>query len=499
MAIVLGIDVGTQSTKALVYDSASGKALARAQEAYDLVSGEDGTREQEAGWWTKAIVACLSRIDAAVKEKIEAIGVSGQQHGFVPVDVSGTPLRAVKLWCDTSTVKECQELTAAFGGEKKLLKGPGNLVLPGYTISKILWLKKNEAETYAKMAKILLPHDYVNFWLSGEYWMEYGDASGTGFLDVRKKAWDKGLLKAIDPKRDLAACLPPLKKAREIGGRLTEARAKELGLKPGIAISTGGGDNMMAAIGTGNVREGQVTLSLGTSGTLFACSSKPIVDPEGMLASFCSSTGDYLPLLCTMNCTVATEMTRELFELDVKAQDSIAAQAPAGSSGVTFLPFFNGERAPNLPKGRASVMGLTAGNTSRANIARAAMESAAFGLKLGLEALERQGFAPKELRVTGGGSASPLWRQIIADVFNLPVVFPEESESAGLGAALQALWCLGSSQGEAKDSSDLEAIVAEHVKLDPAKSAIPGKDVGAYKEAYARYLEYLGILSPLYR
>jgi xylulokinase len=495
MKATLGIDVGTQSTKALVYDADSKKVLARSQAAYDLIAKDDGTREQEASWWTDAIAKCLKDIDPSILKEVKAIGVSGQQHGFVPVDAAGKPLRAVKLWCDTSTAKECAEIEAAYGSREALLAEAGNLILPGYTISKILWLKKHEPALYSKMAKILLPHDYVNFWLTGAYTMEYGDASGTGLMDVRARKWNAKLLKILDPARDLSSCLPPLIEAHAEAGRLSAERAKDLGLPAGIPVSSGGGDNMMGAIGTGNARAGAVTMSMGTSGTLYAYSDKPIIDPDGAMAAFCSSTGGWLPLLCTMNCTVATEVVRELFGYEVKAFDAEAAKAPAGAQGLVLLPFFNGERTPNLPRGKASFMGMDASNATKPNMFRAAMESAVFGMRMGLDSLKALGFEPKEIRITGGGSASPLWRQIAADVLNLPVVYPDEKESACLGAALQALWCLDSGGGK---KADIAAICDAHVRLDPSKAAKPGPDAKKYGEAYASYERYLKALKPLY-
>lgn len=496
MKVVAGIDVGTQSTKVLVYDADSRKVLARAQAAYDLISRDDGSREQEASWWTEAIAECFAAIDTAVRKQVRAIGVSGQQHGFVPVDEEGKPLRAAKLWCDTSTVAECEEITRAFGGPDKLLAKVGNLILPGYTIPKILWFRKHEPGLYARMETIFLPHDYVNFWLTGNESMEHGDASGTGFLDVRSRTWDKKLLSILDPKRDLSACLPPLIEAHEDAGSLTAERAALLGLEAGIPVSSGGGDNMMGAIGTGNVVDGRVTMSLGTSGTLYAHSDKPIVDPAGSMAAFCSSTGAWMPLLCTMNCTVATEITRAFLGTDLGALQEDCAKAPAGAEGVVLLPFFNGERTPNLPRGKGCFLGLTPGNSTRANLSRAAMESAIFGMKGGLDALAALGFKPTEIRITGGGSASPLWRQIAADVTGLPVVFPAEKESACLGAALQALWCLESAGGE---KASIRDICDAHIELDASKAAEPGADAAKYREAYASYSSYLDRLSPMFK
>jgi xylulokinase len=270
---------------------------------------------------------------------------------------------------------------------------------------------------------------------------------------------------------------------------------------------------MMGAIGTGIVRDGFLAMSLGTSGTLFGFSEKPVIDPTGNLAAFCSSSGGWLPLLCTMNCTVASEEFRGLFGMDVKAFDAEAAKAPIGADGVVVLPFFNGERTPNLPKGRASVNGITNANFKRQNLARAAMESAIFGLRIGLEGFNTLGFKAKEIRLTGGGSKSPLWQGIAANVMNLPVRVPANSEAAALGGAVQALWALAAQYDNGRAAQNncgrekagtkgrtIEALADEHIALADGAVVKPDpKSVKAYDKAYEEYSRYLGALGPLYK
>ena len=493
MRIVLGIDNGTQSTKTMFYDADSKKVLAMASAKHDMIAEDDGSREQKAQWWIDALLECLNQVDPDIRSAVQAVGVSGQQHGFVAVDNHGQPLYKVKLWCDTSTAGECDEMTAAYGGEDKLLSKVGNLIAPGYTASKILWLKKTYGDLYHKMRWVLLPHDYLNFWLTGEAVMEYGDASGTGLLNVKDRVWQEDLIRTVDA--GLLDKLPRLIEPAEIAGRITAEAAAKTGLPEGAPVSSGGGDNMMGAIGTGTVRDGVITMSMGTSGTLYGYSDKPIIDPEGILAAFCSSTGGWLPLLCTMNCTVATELTRDIFGMSVQEIDAAGDRAPAGAEGVCMLPFFNGERVPNLPDGRASIMGLTSTNYTKENVARASLESAVYGMKIGLDRFRELGFDVREIRMIGGGAKSPIWRQMAADVLGVPVLIPFQAEAAALGAALQALWML---DGGGKER--LQDIIDSHVSIDEAASCRPNPNLRkAYDEAYEGYRRWLEVLTPLYQ
>jgi xylulokinase len=493
MRTVCGIDLGTQSCKIVVYDYEKKAIVAQSQSPVDIIAQNDGTREQKAEWYDAVIKTCFDKIDKKFKQTVAAIGVSGQQHGFVPLDEKGKPVYNVKLWCDTSTTTECEDLTKAAGGEKKLIERAGLPMRPGYTAPKVLWLKKHKSSAFAKLRHILLPHNYINFLLTGEYWAEYGDASGTALFDVRGRKWSSEICKLISP--DVEKYLPPLTTSEKTAGVVSKDAAALYGLNEGTIVSSGGGDNMMGAIGTGAVKDGFLTMSLGTSGTLFGFSNAPVIDPTGNLAAFCSSSGGWLPLLCTMNCTVASEEFRKLMDLDVKAFDAEAAKSPVGADGVVILPFFNGERTPNLPNGRASVNGITAANFKRENLARAALESAIFGMRIGLDGFKSLGFKPKEIRLTGGGAKSKLWQSIAANITNLPIRIPTGSEAAAMGGAIQALWCLETSEGK---KSSIEDLADKHVALG-ATIRPDGRSVAAYHEAYATYSKYLGALSPLYK
>ena len=483
--LLLGIDSGTQSTKVLVVDARDGKVHAAAAQEYDLIPDlPPGAKEQHPHTWRDATAGAIRRAlrqAKATAAEVKAIGVSGQQHGFVPLDKDGEVIRPAKLWCDTSTAAECEEITAKLGGPKPTIRALGNAVLPGFTASKILWLKKHEPKNYQRLATVLLPHDYLNFWLTGQKTMEYGDASGTALLDVRKRKWSTTVLNAIDP--DLADKLPPLGRSDEPAGTLQASTARLLDLSPGVLVSAGGGDNMMGAIGTGNTRAGVITASFGTSGTIYACAEKPVVDPRGEIAAFCDSTNRWLPLLCTMNVTVATEMVREDFEWSHERFAAEAARVPAGCRGLLLLPYFEGERTPNVPEGTGVWFGVNGKTFEAGHFARASMEGVTLGMNYGLRRLAQLGVKPTQIRATGGGAKSKVWRQIMADIFNAEVVTLKVSEGAAYGAALQALWCWRRQQGEKVGISDL---TDRFVELNTPETAEPdAKRAAVYAELQA--------------
>lgn len=496
MAKLMGIDCGTQSTKVIVYDSQSRQIIAEASAPHDIRSNNTGKREQLASWWIESLAKACKAIDQDAKTNIDAIGVSGQQHGFVPLDKDNNVIHPVKLWNDTTTHAECAEISRAYGGDEKLLDEVGNIMLPGYTAPKILFLKNHFPDVYAKLKTILLPHDYINYRLTNNLVMEAGDASGTGLFDIRKRTWHKKLIKTIDPDRDILSMLPGIIGPHQPAGVLTNEAASILGLEPGILVSPGGGDNMMGAIGTGTVEDGQLTISLGTSGTMYGYSAKPVIDPRGHLAAFCASTGGWLPLLCTMNCTVATELIRELLDTNLSELTECAGKVPAGSNGIRLLPYFNGERVPNFPKGTASVLGLTATNTTPANLLRASMESAILGLASGLESFSDQGFSPKQVNLIGGGGKNPLWRQMTADILSVPVRIPSTSEAAAFGAALQALWVYKLNQG---NKISISSITKEHCRTTGEDIQPDKKASSIYKKVYKDFMSWQKLLAPRFR
>ncbi len=476
MALFIGIDSGTQSVKAIVLDLATRKVVAEARAPHTLISGLPvGHMEQHPQDWTAALDAVLREVAAKVDgSQVRGIGVSGQQHGFVPLDERGEVIRPAKLWCDTSTITECAIITRKLGGPKAAIRKTGNMIVPGFTAPKILWLKRHEPANYRRLRHVLLPHDYLNFWLTGNYFMEFGDASGTALLDVRKRSWSKDAINAIDPK--LAGWLPTLSESHEAAGTLKPELAKRYGFSAEVVVSAGGGDNMMGAIGTGNVTPGVVTASFGTSGTIYAYAGKPVVDPEGEIAAFCSSTGGWLPLLCTMNVTTVTEQMRALLGQDFTALDAAVKAAPAGAGGLVLLPYLAGERTPNVPEGSGVLLGLNPQTFNPGHLARAAMEGVTMGMNYGLRRLAQLGVKAKEIRVTGGGAKSPVWRQLMADIFGVPVVAMVEDEGAALGGALQAAWCVaiceGNAQARLTDFTTGTVAVNEATRCTPIKANV---------------------------
>lgn len=493
--LYLGIDCGTQGTKALVLDSQSGQVLGLGlgAAAHTLIQGESGRREQDTGQWLEALqIATRQALNNAGVSglQIQGIGVSGQQHGLVLLDADGNVLRPAKLWCDTESSAENQQLLDWLGGDTGSLERLGLVIAPGYTVSKLLWTRRHHPQVLEQTAHILLPHDYLNFWLTGRYCSEYGDASGTGYFNVRTRQWDLGILRHIDPSGRLEQTLPQLLEPHQAVGTLRPHVAHLLGLNPNAVVSSGGGDNMLGAIGTGNISPGIITMSLGSSGTVYAFNAQAQISPDASVASFCSSSGGWLPLICTLNLTNATSAVRDLFGLSVEAFNTLASQAPIGADGVSMLPFLNGERVPALPYATGSVQGLTLTNMTQANLCRAAIEGTTFGLRYGLDLLRRNGQQSQAIRLVGGGSKSALWRQMVADIMKTPVVCTEQSEAAALGAAIQAAWCVSAG------AETLEDLCQRCVRLESNSQTHPAPThVLAYEQAYQRYREQVSALT----
>lgn len=495
----LGVDCGTQGTKVLVLDPEQSRIRGEGYAPHQLISGPGGRREQEPQWWVDAFLEsyrqalATSGIDSRT---IRAIGVSGQQHGLVVLDRDGRVIRPAKLWCDTESAPQNADLMQQLGGEAGSLAKLGLVVATGYTLSKLLWLKQKEPEHFAAIAHILLPHDYLNYWLTGRIASEYGDSSGTGYFDIRRRRWVPEILDLIAPGGRLERSLPPLIESREPVGQVRADVAALLGLSDDVLVASGGGDNMMGAIGTGNIEDGIMTMSLGTSGTLYGFCSNPPEQPQPLVASFCSSSNGWLPLICTMNLAGVVDGVRDLFGFDRRTLEKQASQAPIGADGITLLPFFNGERVPALPDASGSLLGLTTQNFQAGNLCRAALEGTTFGLRYGLDLLREISMKRRdicqEIRLIGGGAKSLFWRQLVADIMDTRIICPRILEAAALGGAIQAAWCHLHTSGA---GTSLASLCRQFVALDEAGAVTPDPaSVEAYQGAYLTYRSRLSAL-----
>jgi len=480
----IGADSGTQGTKVLIVDF-NGKVHGRGYHAHRPISGlQPGESEQDPKTWMDALEEALKEALKTAKidpSKVVSIGISGQQHGCVLLNKKGTPIRPAKLWNDTSTVEETEIILEKMGGQKSFIQKLGISLAVGYTASKILWMKRKEPGKFSQLSTVLLPHNYINFWLTGNRHMEYGDASGTGLMDIRKRQWHQEAIRAIDP--DLEGKLPSLSHPSEPAGYLKKEIARRFGMDK-VLISSGGGDNMMGAIGTGNIAPGICTLSLGTSGTIYSYFPELFVDPEGEIAAFCDSTGGWLPLLCTMNVTNTTEHFKALFNISNEELEQMASKASSGAEGLIFLPFLDGERVPVLPFSSGVLFGLNRKNFNASFLARAILEGTIFNLGYGFSRMRFLGLKPREIRATGGGAKSRLWLQIVADIFKTTVVTLKEQEAAAFGAAIQSIWNYYTAKGE---NVKLEEITTKMVKKGTLKVEPEPKNFPLYDRLQERF------------
>ena len=492
----LGIDCGTQGTKALLINEA-GKVHGRGYAAHALTERPGGAREQDPAWWIAALIDATRQALAhapGAGEQVAAIGVSGQQHGLVVLDEAMHVIRPAKLWNDTETAPQNAELIERFGGRAAWSERFGIVPLTGYTVSKLLWLKQHEPANFGRIRHILLPHEYLNWWLTGELCAEAGDASGTAFFDVRKRQWAGEILDSIDEgSGHLSRAVPRVIGPGELVGTLRREAAQALGLSPKCVVSAGGGDNMMGAIGTGNVREGVVTISLGTSSTVYSYANAPRLDPTGHVAAFCSSSGGWLPLVCTMNATNVVTQTVKLLGRTVEDIEAALGETPAGADGLIFLPFLNGERTPDLPQATGTLSGISAANLTASHLVRAAVEGVSFGILAGLDRI-LNGRPADLIQVIGGGARSRAWCQLLADATGARVVVPVEQESGCLGAAIQAhvAWSAGNGR-----KVSFEQAVEVMTTTEGATELAPDQGLRSqYDAARASYHEALRRIYP---
>lgn len=450
MRYLLGVDLGTSGTKTVLFDE-KGATIASATIEYPLYQPKNGWAEQDPADWFNAAVNTIKSVvtESRVEPKdIAGLSISGQMHGLVMLDKDGRVLRRSILWCDARTGAQCDEITERVG-KKRLIEINANPALPGFTACKILWVREHEKEIYDQCDFILLPKDYVRYMLTGVKAMEISDASGTNLLDINKREWSGEILEKleIDPK-----LLPPLIESAAKAGTITAEAAALTGLCEGTIVAGGAGDNAAAAIGTGVCRDGQSFVTLGTSGVVFAHTSKLSIDPLGRVHTFCAAVpGAWTAMSCTLAAGLSLRWMRDEFfsfekaEEDAKGSDvynlmtAKAAEIPSGSDGLLYLPYLMGERSPVLdPEARGVFFGLSARH-GKAHLTRAVLEGITLSQRHNLEVLHEMGIVPSELAACGGGGGrSPFWRQLLADILKCKVTTIASKEGPALGAAILA-------------------------------------------------------------
>ena len=474
---LLGIDVGTGGTRALLID-ASGRVLASMTANHaPFVSPRTGWAEQDPSDWWRACHEAVSKLVTIYRipaAEIAAVGFSGQMHGAVLLDSAGTPLGPALIWCDQRTAQEAKELTDSIGTER-LLAWTSNPALTNFTLTKLLWVRKHEPRLFEKFKILQLPKDYVRYRLTGEYAMDMADASGTLLLDVVKRRWSSEMANASNI--DMAA-LPKLFESCQVCGSVTQAGAEATGLRAGTPVVAGAGDQAAGAVGLGVVTPGAVHATIGTSGVVFASTDYPAMDPAGRLHTFCHAIPNRWHVMgVTQSAGLSLRWFRDRFGVPGTQSDEAyesllneAALAPSGSDGLMWTPYLMGERTPHLdPKARAALVGLTASHR-RTHIVRAILEGVAFSLKDSFSIFEDLNIPVTNIRLGGGGARSSLWRQIQADIYGRSVEIVEAEEGAAYGAALLA--GVGVGVWNSVDEACRQVVrVKTRVEPDPASSA----------------------------
>jgi xylulokinase len=488
---VIGIDVSTTATKAVLVDR-SGAVSGSGVSEYGFDVPRPGWTEQDPGlWWDATVAATRSVLASAgvAADDVAAIGLTGQMHGAVLLDAADSVLRPAILWNDQRTAEACDEIRAALGLER-LIAITGNDALTGFTAPKLVWVRDHEPEVWARIAHVLLPKDYVRLHLTGEHALDKADAAGTLLFDLALRDWSPEVLAAlkIDP-----AWLPPTFEGPVVTGTVTSEAAAATGLRAGLPVVAGGGDQAANAVGVGAVTAGVVALSLGTSGVVFATTDEPLRDPAGQVHAFCHAVpGRWHMMTVMLSAAGSLRWFRDALAPgeDFGTLATAAADVAPGSDGLLFLPYLTGERSPHPdPLARAAFVGLTVGHDRR-HLTRAVLEGVAFGLRDGLDQMIAAGMpAPSQIRASGGGTASPLWRQILADVLGAELATVSTTEGAAYGAAM--LGAVGAGW-----FGSVEEAAATLVRVTPAAS--PGPDAERYGEAHAAYRELYPALAPTF-
>jgi len=494
MSILIGLDVGTSGTKGLAVNQ-NGEILASALYEYPLHSPKPGWAEQYVDDWKHAAFDVLSELTHSPTvraNQVSAIGLTGQMHGSVFLDESNDVLRPPLLWCDQRTARQCTQINEAIG-EKRLLEMVSNPALTGFTAPKILWLRDNEPHLYEKVRKVLLPKDYIRLLLTGEYATDVADASGTLLFDVKNRRWHRELMSELDID---AAFMPPAFEGPDVTGQLSEEVAASVGLTGGIPVVAGGGDQAAGAIGCGIVRPGAISAALGTSGVVFAYAERVSTDPLGRVHTFCHAVPDAWHVMgvalsaggslrwfrdefCEIEKALARQTGADPYDYITQA----AGRAPLGAEGLLFLPYLTGERTPHKdPDARGAFVGLSLRHT-RGHMARAVMEGVTFAMRDGLEIIRQLGIPIEDIRASGGGARSALWRQLQADVYRQSVSTLNVEEGPAYGAALLASVAAGM-YGSIEEACDATIRAVDTTNPIPANAEEYDQWFSLYQQTY---------------
>jgi len=492
---LLGIDIGTSGTRCIVIDG-SGNIIGSAIKEYPLNTPKPGWAEQDPMDWYDATISTIKQVLEENKisgADIKAIGLSGQMHGSVFLDKNNNVIRPAILWCDQRTEPQCREIYDVFGYEN-FIRLSYNRALPGFTSPKIMWLSENEPENYVKVSKILLPKDYVRFMMSGTYATEVSDASGMLLMDIKKRTWSNEILEGLKINRSF---LPDIYESPEISSRLDEKTAKLTGLLKGTPIAGGGGDNAAGNVGSGIIKQGLISDSIGTSGVVFAHSDKPVYDHQGRLHSFCHAVpGKWHLMGVTLAAAGSQKWYYDVFgpsndiekeRPDLKKYKLLDAQAQKvkpGSEGLIFLPYLTGERTPYADAyARGVFFGMSYMHT-RDHFVRAIMEGVAFSQLDCLNLMRELGINSEKIILIGGGSRSKIWREIICDVFESPIITLKNEEGPAFGAALLSGVGCGIYKS-VEDAVEKAVKQSSEAKPDPGNFKTYRKTYDIYKSLYA--------------
>ena len=485
MTVSIGIDVGTTGSRAIAVDDRGGVVTARTSE-YPLLSPRPQWTEQDpADWWraTREVLAAVAEACRGAGQQVVGLGLTGQMHGSVFLDAAGEVIRPALLWNDQRTAKQCDDIAMRVGPDR-LVEITGNPALTGFQAPKVLWLRDEEPDNFAKVASVLLPKDYVRLRLTGTFATDASDAAGTLLFDLRERSWSSEILDALEVP---AGWLPPIFEGPDPGGDVSADVAADLGLPAGIPVAAGGGDNAAAAIGTAVIREGLMSSSIGTSGVLFAHAEEVAIDPSGRIHAFAHSVpGGYCLLAVTLSAGGSLRWWRQQTGRSYEELVAEAEAVPAGSEGLVFLPYLTGERTPHLdPLASGAFLGLTSRHT-RGHLTRALMEGVLFSLRDGIQIMEDLGVRPTEIRAIGGGATSPLWLQLQADVYGAPIHRMAIEEGAAYGAALLGHVSAGTFSS-VDEATSVVRTRAEITEPDPKHAAV-------YEDMFAVYRSLYGTL-----